>query len=333
MPAFIHFPTWLKPEIIPGLPLRWYGLMYLAAFLVTYLLFKYQVRERALKFSDDDVVNYFFWLILSLLLGARIFAVLVYDSALHYITHPWLIFWPFNSQGRFTGLQGMSYHGGVIGVVLGSVIYCRAKKYNWWDMADMTVAGVPLGYTFGRLGNFINGELWGRVTTVKWGMVFPYARRFPAQEEWVRRMAEEAGMDISEAGRYINLPRHPSQLYEALFEGVVLWAVIWFFFRRRNKYNGSLLGIYFVGYGLVRFVIEYFRQPDENMGFPIMLGPADNPTYLLQSPWNFTTGQILCAGMILAGAALLIYVSRRGEKPAEIPPQRKNLRKIRKKLH
>lgn len=334
MIAFTNFPTWLKPEIIPGLPVRWYGLMYLAAFLVTYLLFKYQIRQRRLEVSDDEVVNYFFWSILALLLGARIFAVLVYDSALHYITHPWLIFWPFNSKGQFTGLQGMSYHGGLIGVVLGSIIYCRVKKHDWFDWADMTIAGVPLGYTFGRLGNFINGELWGRVTTVSWGMVFPYARRFPAEEEWVQETARKAGMDISEAGRYVNLPRHPSQLYEALFEGVVLWAVIWFLFRKRKKHNGSLVAIYLIGYGLARFVIEYFRQPDANLGFPVMLGPAENPIYLLLSPWNFTTGQILCLGMILVGVLFLVFVSRRSRRTAATaePEKKRNLRKLRKKL-
>ncbi len=332
MQAFVYFPTWLKPEVIPGLPIRWYALMYLAAFAVTYLLFKYQVKQRQLEISDDDVINFFFWSILALLLGARIFAVLVYDSAVHYITHPWLIFWPFNSKGQFTGLQGMSYHGGLIGVLIGSIIYCRVKKHDWFDWADMVIAGVPLGYTFGRLGNFINGELWGRVTTVSWGMIFPYARRFPADEEWVQDVARKAGMDISNAGQYINLPRHPSQLYEAFFEGILLWAVIWFVFRKRKRYNGSLLGIYLLGYGSARFVIEYFRQPDENMGFPIMLGPQENPVYLLLSPWNFSTGQILCAGMILAGVLYLLFVSGRGKKSLGDEPKKKNLRKMRKKI-
>ena len=332
MSAFVYFPTWLKPEVIPGLPLRWYGFMYLAAFMVTYVLFRYQVKKRQLEISDDDIINFFFYLILSLLLGARIFAVLVYDSTVHYITHPWLIFWPFNSKGQFTGLQGMSYHGGLIGVILGSIIYCRVKKINWFDWADMTIAGVPLGYTFGRLGNFINGELWGRVTAVKWGMIFPYARPLPTDQQWVREIAEKAGMDITEAGGYINLPRHPSQLYEAFFEGIVLWAIIWFIFRKKKKHDGSLLGIYLIGYGVIRFIIEYFRQPDENMGFPIMLGPDDNPIYLLLSLWNFSTGQILCAGMILAGVLFLIFVAhRKGSNPPDTG-ESKNLRKMRKKI-
>ena len=333
MTAFVHFPTWLKPEIIPGLPVRWYGLMYLAAFMVTYLLFKYQIKKRNIEVSDDDVVNYFFWAILALLLGARIFAVLVYDSAAHYLSRPWLIFWPFNSKGQFTGLQGMSYHGGLIGVILGSVIYCRVKKHDWFDWADMTIAGVPLGYTFGRLGNFINGELWGRVTTARWGMVFPYARRFPAEDAWVQETAQKTGMDITKAGKYINLPRHPSQLYEAFFEGVVLWAVLWFIFRPKKKHNGALVGIYLIGYGLVRFIIEYFRQPDENMGFPVMLGPKENPAYLLLSPWNFSTGQILCTGMILVGVVFLLYVSqRRTPAVAEDTAHKKSMRKMRKKI-
>ncbi|MBN2049380.1 MAG: prolipoprotein diacylglyceryl transferase [Spirochaetales bacterium] len=332
MTAYIHFPSWLKPEIIPGLPIRWYSLMYLVAFGITYILFLFQVKKRKLDIPEDDIINYFFWSILSLLLGARIFAVLVYDSAAYYLSKPWLIFWPFNAKGQFTGLQGLSYHGGLIGAVLGSILYCRRKKYDWFDWADMTLAGVPLGYTFGRLGNFINGELWGRVTASRWGMVFPHARSFPAEEPWVQENAERAGMDIVKAGRFINLPRHPSQLYEAFFEGILLWAVIWFVFRKRKKHNGSLVGIYLIGYGLVRFFIEYFRQPDENMGFPLMFGPKDNPVYLLLSPFNFSTGQILCLGMILFGALFLLYTARRKPVMQEQEKPKKELRKIRKKI-
>ncbi len=173
---YVYFPEALKPEIIPGLPVRWYGLMYLLAFFVTWVLFKYQVKEEGIAVSDDEISNLFFSLILGLILGARIFSALIYDTSGIYWHKPWLIFWPF-SNGHFTGLQGMSYHGGLVGAVLGGAFFCYRKKWFFPAMGDRIVAGVPLGYTFGRLGNFINGELFGRVTTSPLGMVFPHAER------------------------------------------------------------------------------------------------------------------------------------------------------------
>ncbi len=205
---------------------------------------------------------------------------------------------------RLVGLQGMSYHGGVIGGLIGGALYCRKAGVNFWSGADAAVAGIPLGYTFGRLGNFINGELWGRVTASPVGMVFPSAPGFSTRHEWVRRIADEIGMAYSQ-GDVINLPRHPSQLYEAMFEGVVLWLVIWFFFRKRKQVAGTLLGVYLIGYGAVRFFIEYFREPDAGIGFPIALGP-DGPQALFLSPLNISTGQIFCLVMIAAGALLIM---------------------------
>ena len=316
MLAFVNFPTWLKPEIIPGLPLRWYGLMYLVAFAIAYFLVRYQVRERKLGVSDEEILNLFFWAIIGLLIGARIFATTIYDPTGMYIRKPWLIFWPFNEDMRFTGLQGMSYHGGVVGILVAAIIYLRAKKFKFFDWADMVVAGIPLGYTFGRLGNFINGELFGRVTTVSWGMIFPHAQKFPSSKEWVREIAAKAGMDMENLPRYVNLPRHPSQLYEAFFEGIFLWLVLWFVFRKRKPFDGFVLGIYLIGYGILRFFIEYVREPDIGIGFPLKFSKLENPTYLFVSPWNFTTGQILCFCMIVGGTAMLLilnWLNKRGK--------------------
>ncbi len=308
MLAAIPYPDWLSPEVIPGLPIRWYGLMYLIAFSISYLLFVHQVRERKLQVDKDDILNFFFWAIIGLLVGARVFAALVYDTTGRYLRNPLLVFWPFDENWRFIGLQGMSYHGGLIGAILGAVIYAKIRKIDLLDWGDMLVAGIPLGYTFGRLGNFINGELFGRVTTLPWGMIFPHAQRFPASEPWVREAAREAGIAITSANQMVNLPRHPSQLYEAFFEGIVLWAVLWFIFRKRRPFKGFLIGCYIIGYGIIRFFIEYVREPDLGIGFPIKLVDIENPTYRLLSPWNFTTGQILNVLMILGGiAALLVF--------------------------
>ncbi|MDR2702516.1 MAG: prolipoprotein diacylglyceryl transferase, partial [Spirochaetaceae bacterium] len=219
----VNFPAWLKPEIIPGLPLRWYGLMYLVAFGIAFLLYRRQVRERNFPMKEEELSGLFFWGILCLVLGARIFATLVYETSPIYRREPWRILWPFQN-GRFTGLMGMSYHGGVIGGLLAIVFYSLRHRFDIREIGDMFGASIPLGYTAGRLGNFINAELYGRVTTSPLGMIFPGAA-LPLSEEWVRDIAEKTGTVA--ANGMVNLPRHPSQLYEAFFEGIVLWLIIW----------------------------------------------------------------------------------------------------------
>ena len=304
----IDFPSWLKPEIIPGLPFRWYGLMYIFAFATAFIMYRIQVKERRFPMTDDQLYSLFTWGILGLLLGARLFSALIYSGDT-YLLQPWLIFWPFRN-GQFTGLMGMSYHGGAFGGLMGVILYAKFKKCSFREIGDMYAASIPLGYTFGRLGNFINGELYGRVTTSPLGMVFPDARLVDG----------------------VNLPRHPSQLYEMVFEGIILWAIIWFM-RNRKPFKGFLIGLYFLGYGLFRFFIEYFREPDADMGFPIL---------------NFTTGQILCFLMIIFGLSWIAVCSRLpnrepihvdgedGQKnvktEAEKASDRNRRRKLRKKL-
>ena len=190
-----------------------------------------------------------------------------------------------------------------MGAVTGGLIFCYRKKWYFPAMSDRILLGVPLGYTFGRLGNFINGELFGRVTTSSVGMIFPHARRFSPEESWVVEAAEKIGMDIS-ALSTVNLPRHPSQLYEAFAEGILLWALLWFVLRGRKGFEGAVTGWYLIGYGSFRFLIEYFREPDAGLDFPILLGePTAN--YAPASLFNFTTGQIFCFLMILSGIGLL----------------------------
>jgi phosphatidylglycerol---prolipoprotein diacylglyceryl transferase len=312
MILFSNFPSWLTPEIIPGFPLRWYGLMYIIAFSLTYVLFIYQLKRSELSLTQDDAVSLFLWTILGLLIGARIFAAVIYDPSGYYLRHPWLIFWPFRN-GQFTGLQGMSYHGGVVGAIGGGYLYSRKNRQNFFQIADMMAAGIPLGYTFGRLGNFINGELWGRVTEKSWGIVFPYAPRFSTSLEWVRETAARIGMNIEGVGA-VNLPRHPSQLYEAVFEGILLWLFLWFVIRKRKKFHGSIISFYLIGYGAVRFFIEYFREPDAELGFIIAFGKETEPTALLLSPWNFSMGQLLCLLMILGGVVLYFLTKQAAAK-------------------
>ncbi len=334
--AYIQYPSWIRPEIIPGLPLRWYGLMYLVAFVVAYFFFRYQVREKKLGVTNDEVMNYFFWIIIGLLIGARILATTVYDPTGRYLRRPWLIFWPFDENMRFTGLAGMSYHGGLLGVIVSTIIYCRVKKRSILEWGDMIVTAVPLGYTFGRLGNFINGELYGRVTASPIGMIFPSARRFSTGEAWVQDIARKAGMTIGPDQTSINLPRHPSQLYEAFFEGIILFIIMWFVFRKKDFARGVKTGIYMIGYGIFRFFIEYVREPDIGIGFPIRFSDAENPTYLFVTPWNFTTGQILNFLMVLGGVALILIVNSRQNKAKSLrrQSQKKRLssRQLKKKI-
>ena len=315
MLQFVAYPAWISPFVVPGLPVRWYSMMYLVAFAITFILFIKQRNKGLIDCSNDDTYTLFLYVIAGLILGARLFSTLFYDGSLYYWKHPWLIFWPF-SNGRFVGLPGMSYHGGLIGVVVGGVLFARKYRMNFLNIADTLAAGIPLGYTFGRLGNFINGELWGRVSTASWAMVFPNAPSFSTNYEWVRNTADTIGLQYV-PGAMLNLPRHPSQLYEALFEGILLWIFLWFFIRRRNRFPGYTVSWYLIGYGFFRFVIEYFREPDANLGFIISGGENTDPTALFLSPLNISMGQILSFAMIIAGIAFLYIGSRRNPKPAE----------------
>lgn len=268
-----HLPEHINPYIIEigSFRLGYYGLMYLVAFAILYLLVMWRLKHEKVEFSKETVQDFLVWAVLGLIIGARLGYVLLYNFA-YYASHPLEIFLPFEfSDGlRYTGIAGMSYHGGVIGVFLAGVLYCRRRKLRFWRFADFFAPAIPLGYTFGRIGNFINGELFGRATTVPWGMYFPQDPE--------------------------GLLRHPSQLYEAFFEGVVLFAVLWSI-RKKRYFDGFFISLYLIGYGLVRFFIEFFREPDPQLGF--VSGP-------------FTQGQVLCFIMVAAGGALMLVRARKG---------------------
>ncbi len=309
----INYPSWISPEIFPGVPflglIRWYGLMYIFAFGTAIMVFRKLVKEGQLNESgvtttDDDVFSFFSYGIIGLLLGARLFGTLVYDTTGIYWQKPWLIFWPFNAAGVFTGFSGMSYHGGYFGGFLGMVVWCLVKKRPMLKWIDAMGIAIPLGYTFGRLGNFLNAELYGRITTAPWGMIFPTAPHFSASIPWVKQVADQAGISITADSLLVNLPRHPSQLYEALFEGIILFLILWFL-RKKNPFDGFLTSVYTFGYGFFRFIIEYFREPDADIGYRITAMPG-SPIYFNQSLLNISTGQIFCLVMMGGGLALLI---------------------------
>ncbi|MBI5409818.1 MAG: prolipoprotein diacylglyceryl transferase [Nitrospirae bacterium] len=269
---FINFwqqiPEHIKPYIfqLGQFQLRYYGLMYIIAFAVLYLLSFHRLKHEDFPYSRTDVENYLVWAMLGLLLGARLGYVFFYNCS-YYMSNPLEIIMPFSFSGgfHFTGLAGMSYHGGLIGVILVSVVFCKRHKINIWQFGDFLIPSIPIGYTFGRLGNFINGELYGRPTTVPWGMYFPL--------DETRQL------------------RHPSQLYEALFEGVFLFVVLWSI-RKKKCFDGFFLSLYLIGYGAVRFFIEFFREPDAQLG-----------TFF----GFITMGQILCLGMMLTGFGIYFF--------------------------
>lgn len=323
MSLFVNYPSWISPYVIEGFPIRWYAVMYIFAFATAYILLIRLLKEKENRdIKRETAEDMFIFVIIGLLIGARVGSCLFYDDAVYYLTHPWMIFWPFR-DGEFVGLPGMSYHGGVIGGFLAGLIYAKVKKIKFLRYADLIATTIPFAFTWGRLGNFFNAELYGRVTTSKLGMVFPYAEKFSTTFSWVRRVADQVGISYV-PGDYVNLPRWPSQLFEAFFEGIVLGFIIWFVVRklkkRKNLADGTILASYISGYGIIRFVIEYFRQPDADIGY--VIGSSNN-IYLFESLFNISKGQVFCLLMVVAGVFLLFFVNMFGKRK-KIDDKRKN---------
>ncbi len=216
-------------EIGP-LAVRWYGMMYLLGFTAAYFIIRHLARYRDLKLAREGVSDLLFYCVLGLIAGARIGYVFFYNPS-YYLRHPLeiLAVW----QG------GMSFHGGLIGVIIATLIFCTRRKLSILLTGDILVAAAPVGLALGRLGNFINAELWGRVTDVPWGMVFPGGGP---------------------------LPRHPSQLYEAFLQGPVLFLILCWLHRRRAPWGAPLLA-FLLSYGVFRFIVEFVREPDAHIGF------------------------------------------------------------------
>ncbi|MBN2788809.1 MAG: prolipoprotein diacylglyceryl transferase [Candidatus Delongbacteria bacterium] len=255
-------PYRIDPTIfsVGSFQIKYYGLMYILAFSSVYLILGHRIKKEKLSYTKDIVENYIFIIIIFVLIGGRLGYVLFYNLN-YFIQNPLEIFLPFRFKGgfKFTGIAGMSYHGATISAFIGTYYFTKKNKLNFFEFSDFVIPAVPLGYTFGRLGNFINGELYGRITDSWIGMYFPMA-----------------GDDTL---------RHPSQLYEAFFEGIFLFFVLWFL-RKKEIVKGKLLALYLIFYGLIRFLIEFVREPDEQLGFVL---------------FSFSMGQILCFIMVISG--------------------------------
>ena len=251
----------INPVIVHIGPLsvRWYGVMYLLGFIAAYFVIRRLTKLKGLSLNSDDLSDLLFYCVLGVIFGGRTGYVLFYNLPF-YLHHPLQIFAVWKG--------GMSFHGGLLGVIVATVLYCRKRQLPVLTMGDILVTATPIGLGLGRIGNFINGELWGRVTNVPWAMVFPGAGP---------------------------LPRHPSQLYEAILEGPVLFGILWLLHRKGMR-AGVPFFSFFLGYGVFRFTVEFFRQPDPQLGF--LWGGA-------------TMGQLLSLPMILFGVGGLIWVLKK----------------------
>ncbi|MDD3324351.1 MAG: prolipoprotein diacylglyceryl transferase [Sulfurospirillaceae bacterium] len=219
-----------------SIKVHWYGMMYVLALLSALFAAKYFAKKDNMGISESVLDSYFIWVEIGVILGARIGYILFYDSHLsYYMTHPWQMFNPF-MDGTFVGIRGMSYHGAVFGFVLATWLFWLKKRVNVWGLLDLVAISVPIGYVFGRIGNFLNKELVGRHTDIPWGI-------------------------------YVDgIFRHPSQLYEALLEGVVVFVLL-YMYRRFKKFDGELIALYGFLYAIARFIAEFWREPDFQIGF------------------------------------------------------------------
>lgn len=227
----LHYPQ-IDPIAlqIGPIAIHWYGLMYLAGFALAWLLGRWRITHHPCGLTLRDLEDIIFYSVLGVVIGGRLGYVLFYKFD-DYLSHPLSVLYVW--QG------GMSFHGGLLGVIIVMALFARHKKRRFLEIGDFVAPLIPLGLAAGRLGNFINGELWGRPTSLPWGMIFP-----------------QAGDGI---------PRHPSQLYELGLEGLALFALIWWF-ARKPRPTGQISAVFLMGYGVFRFLVEFTREPDAFLG-------------------------------------------------------------------
>jgi phosphatidylglycerol:prolipoprotein diacylglycerol transferase len=259
----IAFPV-IDPVLVEIGPfaIRWYALAYIAGIVIGWRLARRLVQWAPKVATPEQMDDYVTWVTLGIIAGGRLGYVLFYRPG-YYVTAPW--------EALYLWHGGMSFHGGALGVIIATWLFGRRNRLDWVAFADRVVCVVPIGLFFGRIANFINGELWGRVTDVPWAMVFP-----------------TGGPE----------PRHPSQLYQAFFEGLCLFALLMWLARseRVRARPGVLSGSFLAGYGVARSIGEFFRQPDAHLGFLVA---------------GATMGQLLSVPMILAGAWLILRAKER----------------------
>ncbi|QPG05317.1 prolipoprotein diacylglyceryl transferase [Salinimonas marina] len=261
--SFLVFPN-IDPIIVSLGPLkvRWYGLMYLVGFVAAYLLAHKRLEQTS--WTKEQLGDLLFWSFVGVIVGGRIGYVLFYQFDLFLADPTYLV-------KIWTG--GMSFHGGLLGVL--AALFWRARKMNssFLQVGDFIAPLVPIGLGAGRIGNFLNAELWGRPTDVPWAIVFPNAG---------------------------NVPRHPSQLYEFALEGVLLFIILWLY-SAKPRPIGAVSGLFLLGYGVFRFIVEFFRQPDAHLGL-----------YNI----GLSQGQLLCLPMILLGTWLIVRAYRKDSQAA-----------------
>lgn len=275
----------LSPFIIEfgnGLGLRWYGLAYVTAFLLGYLLYRWLARRRFVQMDPDQVSDFITWAaVFGVMLGGRL---------------GWIIFygWPQVREDPASALRvwegGMSSHGGIIGLVLFTLYYAKRHRLSWTSIGDSLVVVAPIGLFLVRCANFINGELWGKRTTVPWAVQFP-TELSPQERPLLSTIQHDEAIRANL--REILPPRHPSQIYEALLEGLLLFAILWFVRTRCKVPRGVLTGLFFVLYAVFRIIGEMFREPDPSWS----VGP-------------FSAGQFLSLFLILIGAAFIVWGMR-----------------------
>lgn len=245
-----------------SIPVHWYGLMYVLALSTALLIGKYFIKKEKMKFKSEELDAYFIYVEIGVILGARLGYILFYDTqTAFYLSHPWEIFNPFR-DGEFVGIRGMSYHGAVIGFLIGSYIYSLRHKVEFGSIMDLIALSIPLAFVFGRIGNFLNQELVGRVTDVPWGILVD------------------------------GVLRHPSQLYEALLEGVGVFVVV-YLYKNYKKFSGELALVYAFSYGIFRAIAEIWRAPDVQIGYVCCN--------------TITQGQVMSLGMSALAAILWVY--------------------------
>jgi len=265
---------------IGPLDVHWYGIMYLLAFLSFWLMGNWMAKNRPWwQWTAEEVGDFLFYGMLGVILGGRLGYVFFYgfESLLEnplFLLRIW--------EG------GMSFHGGLLGVIVAMAWYTRRKRRKFWDLADFVAPLVPLGLAFGRIGNFIGGELWGRLSDVSWAMIFPGSLPGPALSSAALEQAWSSGaLDVH--------ARHPSQLYQAGLEGFALFFIL-MWYSASPRPSGSISGLFLIGYGFFRLIVEFFRQPDQHLGF-------------LAMDW-LTMGMILSIPMMIAGLVIMILAYR-----------------------
>ncbi|MBL0707538.1 MAG: prolipoprotein diacylglyceryl transferase [Sulfurimonas sp.] len=249
-------------------PVHWYGIMYVLALLSALYITKAFIKKDNLDFTSKDLDNYFIYAEIGVILGARLGYIIFYDTQTsYYLTHPWQIFNPFQN-GEFVGIRGMSYHGAVVGFMLGTYIYSIKHKIPFGAIMDLVALSIPLAFVFGRIGNFLNQELVGRETDLSWGILVD------------------------------GVLRHPSQLYEAVLEGFVVFLVV-YLYKKYQKFDGELILIYAISYGILRAIAEIYRAPDVQIGYVC----CD----------MITQGQVMSLGMSFFGVLAWFYYRHRSK--------------------